>query len=393
VADHSYLRVEVADNLQALIGLREDWLALEAASRSELPFQTWEWAVAWWTHLRADQLGVRDHLRVLALRMPSGELAGVAPMLLTERPAAGPVRARQLQFIGPDPNLTEIRKTLCLPGLQAVCQDTLSTYLRACSAAWDWIDWEHEDTLPSSVGDHSPARPGRSGYVLSLPATWDELKAGLRRNIKESLRKCYNSLDREGLSIRLEIVDTYADIDAAVSDFCRLHTARARVEGVPVHADVFESLRARAFLKDLCQRLAKRGVTRIFRLWVGNQLVSTRIGFELSGALYLYYSGWDPAFARYSVMTTLVAEIVRDAIQRDLRSVHLSTGTDVSKTRWGPREVRYVSRVEVAPRLSAQALHAAYDMACRMRNSRFLQDSKLPLLMRHRGSEARSLSS
>jgi len=140
LADYAYLRVEVADHLEGLIALRNDWLALEVASRSELPFQSWEWAVAWWTHLRANQPGVRDHLRVLSLRMPSGELAGVAPMLLTERPAGGLVRARQLQFIGPDPNITEIRKTLCLPGLQAVCQEALSTYLHGCSAAWDWID-------------------------------------------------------------------------------------------------------------------------------------------------------------------------------------------------------------------------------------------------------------
>ncbi len=32
------------------------------------------------------------------------------------------------------------------------------------------------------------------------------LKKRLRRNIKESLRKCYNSLKRDGLSFRLEVV-------------------------------------------------------------------------------------------------------------------------------------------------------------------------------------------
>jgi hypothetical protein len=38
-------------------------------------------------------------------------------------------------------------------------------------------------------------------------------------------------------------------------------------------------------------------------------------------------------------MTTTMAEAIKYAIAGRLRSVNLSPGTDVGKTRWGPREI------------------------------------------------------
>ncbi len=65
---------------------------------------------------------------------------------------------------------------------------------------------------------------------------------------------------------------------------------------------------------DVCRRLARRGVARLYRLLIDERLVAARLGFEMSDTLYLYYSGWDPAYARYSVMTTLLGHSVRDLL-------------------------------------------------------------------------------
>jgi hypothetical protein len=86
----------------------------------------------------------------------------------------------------------------------------------------------------------------------------------------------------------------------------------------------------------------------------------------MANTLYLYYSGWEPAYGKYSVMTTLHAEIIQHAIARGLSSVHLSTGKDVSKTRWGAHEVSYVSGVQLASRPSSQAKYVAYQASLRL---------------------------
>ena len=55
----------------------------------------------------------------------------------------------------------------------------------------------------------------------------------------------------------------------------------------------------------------------------------------------MYFSGYDLAWGRFSVMTTLVAEAIKWAIAERLRIFNLSTGNDVSKTRWRPLTVEF----------------------------------------------------
>src|SRR5215469_801631 len=93
------LVVQSIASFEQLLALRPDWHALEIESDGLLPFQTWEWCVAWWRHLREDSMGLRDLLRVCVIRDAEGQALGIAPLILTERPAFGPVRLRHLQLI------------------------------------------------------------------------------------------------------------------------------------------------------------------------------------------------------------------------------------------------------------------------------------------------------
>jgi CelD/BcsL family acetyltransferase involved in cellulose biosynthesis len=188
------------------------------------------------------------------------------------------------------------------------------------------------------------------------------MKAGLGRNIKESIRRCYNSLRRDGLSCRMDTLERSDAVADGLAEFLRLHTRRAQRSDLPVHADVFASEQARGFLTEVCTRLAERGVARIFRLWVDDRVVAIRVGFQMQHHLYLYYSGWDVDYAQYSVMTTLLCEIIKDAIEHRIGAINLSTGKDVSKTRWGPSEVTYPAMLELSPSLSSRARYHAFQL-------------------------------
>jgi CelD/BcsL family acetyltransferase involved in cellulose biosynthesis len=64
-------------------------------------------------------------------------------------------------------------------------------------------------------------------------------------------------------------------------------------------------------------------------------------------------------------MTTLTSEIIQFAIRHGLTAVHLSTGRDVSKTRWGAHEVRYAAGAQLSPRVSSRAAYTLYQAARR----------------------------
>jgi CelD/BcsL family acetyltransferase involved in cellulose biosynthesis len=377
----SELRIQLITSFDDLLDLKAEWLALEARVGAELPFQTWEWAVAWWRHLREDSRAVRDELRVCVVRDRFEAVIAVAPLMLTERPSFGPVRLRQLQFMGADPNITEVRTMLCLPELEEECCRLLRVHFAEHADTWDWISWEGLCRSTSDQNDSFKAED-KSTFVLNLASDWQTMKGRLNRNIKESLRKCYNSLRRDGLTYALETLEDADAIDSAMSDFFRLHAKRASQKDTVRHADVFASAEARAFLLEVCHALAERGVTRMFRLRVNGRVVATRIGFQIGPKLYLYYSGWDAAYGRYSVMTTLLAEIIKDAISRGSTAVNLSTGNDVSKTRWGPEQVVYHSRVQVAPRLSARAHYFGFRAARSVSAGRVTRDMLPGFLVR-----------
>jgi CelD/BcsL family acetyltransferase involved in cellulose biosynthesis len=381
----SNLVVAVIESFEALLALEPEWRRLEQKAQQKLPFLTFDWVTSWWEHLRADKHSVRDSLFVHSVRTADGELVAVAPLMLTERPAFGPLRLRAVQFVGADPNITELRGVLAGPGHELDAQRALHADLMGRAGHWDWVQWAGIPTespaqsmlnVPAGVRWHRDI----SNFVLPLEETWDAQRALLKRNIKESIRKCYNSLKRDDHTLTFEVVRSEAAIGAALDDFFRLHRARAEVTGTVVHADVFKTDIARTFLTQICERYAERGITRIFQLRAGDQVVATRIGFALADTLYLYYSGCDPAWAKYSVSTTIVVEAIKYAIAEGFDEVNLSTGEDVSKTRWGPREVVYREGHIRSDRWRGQLAFEGYQMALKATDNRTLRRFARPFL-------------
>ena len=314
---------------------------------------------------------MRDHLFVHTVRDGAGALVAVAPLMLTERPGRGPVRARLLQFFGADPNVTETRGVACMPGHEEGAYRALVEHLGR-SRAWDWMQWSGLRTDlggARAVGERSIEWTGDVPcFHLELPSTWDAFRAGLSRNIKESLRKCYNSLKRDGHELTVEIARERPAIGPALDHFLRLHRMRAEVTGTITHRNVFDSAPSKAFLRDVCDRFAQRDAMRIVLLKIGGEVVACRIGFVQGKTLYLYYSGYDPAWGKYSVMTTAVAEAIKHAISEKLSIVNLSTGRDVSKTRWSPKEVAFKSGIQVAPSMRGKLAYRAFRMAQELHN-------------------------
>jgi CelD/BcsL family acetyltransferase involved in cellulose biosynthesis len=335
-----------------LAALEPEWIALERSSGNTLPFRTFAWTQCWWRHMREKRIVVKDALAIRAVRA-GGRLVGVAPLVLTQRPGAGPMRLCGLELIGADPNMTEIRGALCEPALEPACYQAIHEDLARSFHELDWVRWTGIDdrhggreALGAIEGRWSE---GVACYVLDLPPTWEALRASRPSNLRESLRKCYRAIERAGLRASFEVATTPADVAPALADFFRLHTARARLEGTVRHKDVFAHPACQAFLLDVCGRFAARGALRVYRLRLGDELAATRLGFVLGGCLYLYYSGFDPEYAQLSVATTVVAEAIKHAIGEGLSSVNLSTGKDPSKLRWRPREIMFREALLIPP--------------------------------------------
>jgi CelD/BcsL family acetyltransferase involved in cellulose biosynthesis len=353
--------VELATTPQQLLALKPEYDHLNAICGNTLPFALHDWHVAWWTHLAKTERHLRDELRIHVVRDDRGECVAIVPLVSTRR-EIGAFHTESLGLLGSDPNFTEIRGPLVAPGAEELAARAVTRRLRN-DGGWDWLYWSglQGPFAGALVGAATLGwRPPVLDYVVDLAPTWDAFRADLKRNIRESLRHCYNSLKRDGLSFELEVAQTPDAVRNALHMFVSLHAMRAGLTRTVAHPDRFASMTARSFLYDVCERLAARGVTRIFMLKIRGCVVAVRIGFVVGDQIYLYYSGFDPRWAKYSVSTTIVAETIKYAIDQGLRAANLSTGTDVSKTRWGARLVTFAEATQTPTRLRSRVKYAAY---------------------------------
>jgi CelD/BcsL family acetyltransferase involved in cellulose biosynthesis len=355
--------------------LLAEWGALHGRISPNLPFTSPSWNALWWKHHRSNRLFKRDELCLIVVRDVRSALVAVAPMMSTRRPAIGPLRLHTLRFFGADPNVTELRGLVCRPENEVAAIEAVLKCLKHEYPHADWIEWgalrqENWEKAAGKLpkGSRSSNRE-TDGYHLELPATWEALRSSRSRNIKESIRHCYNSLKRDGLTPQLRVIQSPEEAPAALETFFRLHAMRSLATNKITHADVFRKANERAFISEYALGRAERGELRIFQLLISGTVVASRIGFQNNDQIYLYYSGYDPGWSKYSVMTTLVVEAIKWSIEQHLAIVHLSTGSDVSKLRWGPIQTRYVALTEVPRSLRARLFFRIYQRAQNLRQS------------------------
>ncbi len=346
------LELEQLEELAAIEAIAPEWEALSRTQRPWFAFQTPQWNLCWWRHLSAARPLVTDQLRVCAVRY-NGELVAVAPLMLTERPAVGPWRVRMIQAFGADPGVTESRGIICDPRHEVEVYRALWEHLNRRADEWDFVKLNGLKTdglAHATLARHPEIEllPAQPNFELELPSSWERFKSTAPRNLKESLRKCYNSLKREGHRPELRVIAGGSGVSEALERFFSLHASRAARADTTLHANVFAAPACRAFLHDYFKQAAP-GSALVFQLTIGGAVVASRLGFRSEESLYLYYSGYEPEWGRFSVMTTLLAESLKWAIAEGVTSANLSFGRDVSKTRWRPRqhdfhEARWSSR-------------------------------------------------
>lgn len=332
------IRLTTLDQLHSACG---EWEAFADRVGNSNPFLTWDWVTTWYEHLG------RGPLEILMVRS-GGELVGIVPFeWVRYRWRFGP-SVSSLQLIGSGASQYERRSVLCAPGDEMPVLQAALDALRQSGQSWAWaaIDGIPGDpalrhslrrsALSRGLCIRFPSSYESQFQVLELPDSWDAFRRGLKRNIKESLRHCYNSLKREGHRLTFEIWNDPSSANAALEQFHTLHALRAMDNtGSIRHENYFKNPKVYSFLKATSDRMIRKGIMHPCFLRINGEIVATRLAFVLGGEMYLYYSGFDPRWWKYSVATTITAECIKWAIERGVRTVNLSSGTDVSKTRWG----------------------------------------------------------
>ncbi len=356
--------VEFVVDLAGIRARAPDSLHLYQVTGNTLPYATQEWHLAWCEHLLSRDPHMPQQPLFCVLRNGDGTCVAIVPLILSSR-RLGPLRVAALAIVGADPSLTELRNPLIEPGYERATVRAIHERL-AMMPGWDWIQWngvsaELAEALALEVAPQWYQT--LDDYVVDLPSAWPELVASLGRNMRKTLRRSFDSLRRDGHAFEFVVARDRVEVRWALFRFLELHTLRANMPSGPVHPDRFATRSLRAFLYEVCELLAARDVVRVFQLRIADEVVASRIGFVMGDSLYLYHSGFDPAWSRYSVMTTMMAEVMRYAIAMGLKSVNLSLVGEQSKLRWRPRRVDFYSALVHRDSVRSRLACGAYRLA------------------------------
>ena len=320
------------------------WRRLYAAQPAPSnPFLAPAWVLGWYDRYVRPQDQVLLVVRRPGAPGPDGVVA-IAPMHL-HRSGVGPLPiARRLLPVGAGigPNALEIPGLLCAPETAGQVLRALATACLKVPAHWaeialtpeqGWFDRDWAAPPSAAMAFGEPVRP-RACVVLPLQPTWEATRAGLKRNIKESIRRSANRLKKDGRP--WHVVRRSSDLDEeSVERFLRLHSARSAASTTNRHhPDAYRDDQSRQLMLDVLPELGRHGGASMFELYLDGDQVASQLALHAPGTSYVHSSGFREDTWALGVITHLQAELVRHAIDRGDTVVNFSPGPNVSKTRW-----------------------------------------------------------
>lgn len=335
----SVMVLRSADPTPALL---EEWHALFAAQSAPAnPFLHPVWVLGW---LRAYHAEPVIHL---VRREDTGELVGVVPHWVQPVGVGRVPMGRRLLPVG-----SGFASPLELPGLLTAAGSTRDVTRSVVSAglADDATDWQ-ELALPGDLGwfepewvfGQAPVAFGehvrsRACVVLPLASTWAQTRSGLKRNVKESIRRSTNRLAKIAEPTEVRAVSGDALDRAVIDRFLDLHLSRSDHDGSGIdHHDAYADPRHRELLRTVLPALAREGWATMFELRIDGVVVASQLALRAPGTSYVHSSGFDPTIWSLGPTTLLQAELIRTAVERGDRIVNFSPGPSVSKLRWSER--------------------------------------------------------
>ncbi len=349
------MKAELITEASAIASIEDEWRRLAVGAGSA--FVSPEWTRAW---LAATPT---DRPLIGAVRRDDDSLAGVMP-LVADR--AG--RGATVRFAGAA--LGDRFGPAAVPGDEAaVAAATMReidragrspalTILHRVDSAGEW---------PSAMAAAARRRsvlieqsPAELFYIPTAGLDWDGYLATRSQKFRQRVaRGLEKSLVKEH-SYTVRDCASATELDADLATLFRLHDLR--------HSDdsSIAANRDRGFIADFAHRALEREWLRLRVLEIEGDPVAAFLAWCVGGRYAIYQSGFDPAWARYSVGALLLVHTVRAGIEEGAEEVDMLLGEEAYKQRFAAA-TREVHTVTVAPARSARRLLSAAEAGARKR--------------------------
>ena len=166
-----------------------------------------------------------------------------------------------------------------------------------------------------------------------LPATWEEYLQILNSKQRHEVRRKLRRLEEAG-TVNYRFIDDVASVPGFMDIFLRQFT-ESRTDKA-----AFMTAEMEKFFRSMANAIFEGGLLRLSVLELDNSPVATLIAFDYNDVIYLYNSGYDPAYSSLSVGVLSKALCIKDSIERGKKRFDFLKGDEQYKYHLGGQEVQ-----------------------------------------------------
>jgi CelD/BcsL family acetyltransferase involved in cellulose biosynthesis len=282
-----------------------------------------DWMQVWWQAFGA---GAGFFIRTVR----QGEkIIGIAPLMLKEKTAL---------LIG-DTDVCDYLDFVVTPGLEADFFNTLLDDLKENGVSH--LDLKHvrpDSTVLTSLADIAGGRgykvvrtPEEISLETDLPSSWDEYLLSLSSKQRHEVRRKLRRLAEAG-EVAYRFIDDAA-VPATMDTFFRMF-----VESRQCKAD-FLTAQMESFFRRLADTMSGAGLLKMGVLELDTKPVAEIMCFDYNNCVYLYNSGYDPAYTPLSAGLLSKVLAIKDSIEKGKSRFDFLKGAEPYKYHLGGREV------------------------------------------------------
>lgn len=327
---HRAITSQVVTDYESFVRLEPEWNNAVRRAKVPHPFLLHEWFRTWW-----DCFGTNRRMHIIVVR-DGGEILAIAP-LMTEQVHIYGVPARKVDLLHNDHTP---RADVIVSGSSRVAYDAIWEALRDASDQWDVLQLSRlPDRSPTRLAFASLARRenyatgtwrGDQSPYLTLSGTWDSYHASLPAKFRSNLRNRLSRLRAYG-EPQLEVLDSPEEVEAAKDDALRLEASGWKDE---THTSITSDPSVQRFYSLLAERAAGRRWLRLMFLMVGGRRIATAYGSCFDERLFLFKTGYDPAYASCAPFKILMYLATRRAFADGLQEIDFLGDAEPWKLEW-----------------------------------------------------------
>jgi CelD/BcsL family acetyltransferase involved in cellulose biosynthesis len=161
--------------------------------------------------------------------------------------------------------------------------------------------------------------------------SFEEYWAQRGKNLRHNLKRQRNQLAKQSVECHVDAVTSSSEVAAAVAEYARLESAGWKSEtGTAVRVDNAQG----RFYTQLLQEHCDQGYGRIYRFWLGGQVVATDLCVDNGETCIILKTSYDEAITNLSPSLLMREDYFRDLFAAGMRRIEFYGKVMDWHTKW-----------------------------------------------------------